>query len=118
MPGRNPEYDEKWTPLLVDTKTGESSPSSQRLADAGISIEGTGYYPGLDVELAVLRGAVWARAATAKNLKRIPERRAQAFILRYWGGLDYRELADRMGVSYAAARILVTRARKSLARVA
>jgi RNA polymerase sigma factor (sigma-70 family) len=48
-------------------------------------------------------------------LRRLPERQRQAILLREWQGLSYRELADRLDLTQAAAETLIFRARRSLA---
>jgi RNA polymerase sigma factor (sigma-70 family) len=48
-------------------------------------------------------------------LRRLPERQREAILLREWQGLSYRELADRLDLTQAAAETLIFRARRSLA---
>jgi len=83
----------------------------------GFHAEDIGYFPGLDVELDRVRGKEFARKATAANLRRLPPRRAEAMTMRYWGGMTYREIADAMGITHGAARVMVYAARRNLERL-
>jgi RNA polymerase sigma factor (sigma-70 family) len=49
-------------------------------------------------------------------LARLPEQQRRAVLLRDWQGLSYKEVADELGVSLAAAETLIFRGRSALAR--
>jgi RNA polymerase sigma-70 factor, ECF subfamily len=50
-----------------------------------------------------------------RQLGRLPRRQREATILRYWLGLDLREIASVMGVSEGTVKTTLFRARRSLA---
>jgi RNA polymerase sigma-70 factor (ECF subfamily) len=47
-------------------------------------------------------------------LQGLPLRQRRALVLREWQGLDYAEIADRLGMTHAAVETLLHRARRSL----
>jgi RNA polymerase sigma factor (sigma-70 family) len=49
-------------------------------------------------------------------LARLPEQQRRAVLLRDWQGLSYKEVADELGVSLAAAETMIFRGRSALAR--
>jgi RNA polymerase sigma-70 factor (ECF subfamily) len=50
----------------------------------------------------------------AGALHGLPPRQRRALVLREWQGLDYAEIADRLGLTQAAVETLLNRARRSL----
>jgi RNA polymerase sigma-70 factor (ECF subfamily) len=44
----------------------------------------------------------------------LPPRQQRAIVLREWQGLEYAEIADRLGLTHAAVETLLHRARRSL----
>jgi RNA polymerase sigma factor (sigma-70 family) len=47
-------------------------------------------------------------------LNGLPPRQRRALVLREWQGLEYAEIADRLGMTHAAVETLLHRARRSL----
>jgi RNA polymerase sigma-70 factor (ECF subfamily) len=47
-------------------------------------------------------------------LHRLPPRQQHALVLREWQGLEYAEIADRLGLTHAAVETLLHRARRTL----
>jgi len=58
------------------------------------------------------------RARLDHAMSRLSGRARAALVYRFYDGLDYREIADRLGATEKAARLLIERSFKSLRKVA